>query len=345
MSQLTLTPTRNILCASPDLQDTVSWWRAWGPLNALRETTPGLELLAFDLGRTNTPPPWHTVEQSSLVFCNRPWQPSHAQFVNFVKLCGRQVWLDYDDCIWELPWWNPAAEFYGAAQLGSAKDSICRAQAVTVSTPTLANYIQERVAPDASISVVPNALPDWYDWNSLERRKLVVYRGGRTHNEDLQSVADDLAAVAAEHPDWTFAFCGALSNHGRVSKRIDPKQVMTFGMRALPEFHAWLKSSAAAILIVPLADCLFNRCKSNIAWQEGTYAGAAVLAPDFEEFRVPGCWRYQPGGFGNQLRAMIAEPVIRAADVKASREWIDANRRLSIVNVARREIVASLLPG
>ncbi len=62
-----------------------------------------------------------------------------------------------------------------------------------------------------------------------------------------------------------------------------------------------------AIMIVPLVDNDFNRAKSNIAWLEGCFAGAAVIAPDFPEFQRPGVLNYSsPEQFGDVLgNAMI----------------------------------------
>jgi hypothetical protein len=250
-----------------------------------------------------------------------------------------------DDCIWDIPWANPATDFYGPQQLGWARDALCRATVVTCSTPALASYIQDRVAPDADIRLVPNALPDWYTWSTVERKKLVVYRGGRTHTQDLAAVADDIVLAAKAHPDWHFAFCGARSNHGCVTSRLDPKQFTEFPMRPLPEFHAWLRTSGASIMIVPLADNLFNRCKSNISYLEGSMAGAAVIAPEFEEFNVPGCARYGAGKFHDVLDGLLSSPPqILQYHVDQAREWIDANRRLSRINAVRYALVEKLIP-
>lgn len=338
---------RTLLVASPEMNDSVAWWRAWGPLAAMRQDVDKLQLARFDFASkmgTNIHEAWPLIEDSAVVFMNRPWQKPHLDFLDFARTCGRPTWLDFDDCIWEIPWNNPATDFYGAYQLGIARDAATRASVISVSTPELASYIQDRVAPDAAIRLVPNALPDWYTWNSLARKKLVVYRGGRTHTEDLAGVAEDIVLAAQAHPDWHFVFCGARSNHGRVTSRLDPKQFTEFPMRPLPEFHAWLRSCGASILIVPLADNTFNRCKSNISYLEGALAGAAVLAPEFEEFNVPGCKRYKAGAFRSTLLDLMhdAAALERIQSVAEAREWIDANRRLSRINGARFEIVREL---
>lgn len=347
MTATTWSGLRTLLVASPEINDSVSWWRAWGPLAAMRQDVDKLQLARFDFTSSmgkNAAEAWPLIEDSAVVFMNRPWQKPHLDFLDFARTCGRPTWLDYDDCLWEIPWANPATDFYGPYQLGVARDAATRASVISVSTPELAQYMQDRVAPDATIRLVPNALPDWYRWNSLARKKLVVYRGGRTHTQDLAPVAEDIVLAAQAHPDWHFVFCGARSNHGCVTSRLDPKQCTEMPMRPLPEFHAWLRSSGASLLIVPLADNTFNRCKSNIAWMEGTLAGAAVIAPAFEEFNVPGCMRYASTyQFRDMLMVMMqVDQKDRDERVKESRDWIDANRRLSRINGARFEIVRGL---
>lgn len=346
MTATTWTGLRTLLVASPEMNDSVSYWRAWGPLCALREGVDRLTLSRFDFAsKTKLADAWPMIEEAAAVFMNRPWQITHTQFLDFAKLCGRPTWVDVDDCIWELPWSNPAKEFYGVAQLGFARDALCRATVVTCSTPELASYVQDRLAPDADIHLVPNALPDWYTWSEVERKKLVVYRGGRTHNEDLASVADDIVAVAKAHPDWHFAFCGVEQNWGRVTRHLDPKQYTTYGMRPVPEFHAWLRGCGASIMIVPLQENLFNRCKSNISLMEGSFAGAAVLAPSFPEFRVPGPALYRPGEFRGKLADLInASDEDRAVMVAEAREWIDKSRRLSLINGVRYGLLEKLIP-
>ncbi len=337
---------RTLLVASPEMNDSIGWWRGWGPLTAMRLDIEKLQLSRFDFSSSlneKLHEAWPLIEDSSAVFMSRPWQRPHLDFLTFAKLCGRPTWVDFDDCIWEIPWYNPAGDFYGPAQLGYARDAICRADVVTVSTPYLAQYIADRVAPDANIQLVPNALPDWYTWNKLERKKLIVYRGGRTHVEDLASVAEDILAVAKDNPDWHFVFCGYRSNHGRVTARMDPKQYTEFGMRPMPEFHSWLRTSGASIMIVPLTDCPFNRAKSNISWMEGTMAGAAVLAPDFEEFRMaPGCVTYRSGKFREELLGLMDGG--RELAVGVSEDWINQNRRLSLINGIRHNILMGLIP-
>lgn len=332
---------RTLLCTSPDLNDSVSWWRNWGPFSALREQTPKFNLTAVDFLRAKQVD-WVTIENASAVFCNRPFEGKHLQTLRFATSCGRPTWVDFDDLLWEIPRYNPAVDFYGEAQWQASKDCSTIARVVTVSTPFLAEYVMERIAPDADVHVVPNAFPDWYPWNKRARSKTIIYRGGRTHFGDIFAVADDIVAVANEHPDWGFIFCGV--DPWQLTQRMNPKQYAIMPMRPLVEFHRWLTMSGASVLIAPLTDSNFNRAKSNISWMEGTLAGAVSICPDFPEFNRPGCVVYKPGEFGHYLReVMHASQETRDECVRRSQEWIDANARLSVVNQKRYELVRALM--
>jgi hypothetical protein len=56
-------------------------------------------------------------------------------------------------------------------------------------------------------------------------------------------------------------------------------------MRVLEQVHP-------SIIQVPLTSNKFNRSKSNIAWIEGTVAGACTLGPSWDEWKKPGLIDY-----------------------------------------------------
>src|ERR1035437_9869971 len=98
-------------------------------------------------------------------------------------------------------------------------------------------------------------------------------------------------------------------------------------------------------MIVPLVDSEFNRAKSNIAWLEGTYAGAAVVARSLPEFGVPGCIHYEdPKEFSNVVRDALASSERRKSAVRKSWSHISkAGLHLSDVNHIRQEVLNDLI--
>jgi hypothetical protein len=85
------------------------------------------------------------------------------------------------------------------------------------------------------------------------------------------------------------------------SRRIVIKQPLD-----IYEYMQLIVQTHPALMIVPLVDSNFNRCKSDCAWLEGTFAGATVLAPEFQaEFSPDVCKKYSPGNFETSLEALF----------------------------------------
>lgn len=334
-----LTKKTNAFLSCPDANDSTAWWRVHQPFFQFERDDPLFHAVKFDFLRSQALEP-HNLERAHFVMVQRAFMAAHAEVLSIARTCLRPTWVDYDDNIWCVPRVNPAVEYYTEQAQAIARIACQNASAVTVSTEYLANYIQDRVAPDSQIDVVSNALPDNYTWNTYERDRIVLYRGGKTHVADLMGVTPDLEEVMREYPDWTFVFCGGDPWFVNL-----PPNARVIPMRAIPDFHRWLYSCKASIMIVPLEDCPFNRSKSNISWLEGTYAGAAVLAPDFEVFREPGCANYTDGDFGDRLRDMIdCQEDARAGMVAESRRTIDAKYRMTNSNRIRERIMEEMNP-
>jgi hypothetical protein len=105
------------------------------------------------------------------------------------------------------------------------------------------------------------------------------------------------------------------------------------------KYFKWLANTAPRIMMVPLADTAFNRCKSNIAWLEATGAGAAVLAPAWPEWGS--CYWYQgPDDFASVLESMLGGT--QDATWDASRTKILDTLTLAYVNVTRMNLIGAL---
>jgi hypothetical protein len=86
-------------------------------------------------------------------------------------------------------------------------------------------------------------------------------------------------------------------------------------------------------MFVPLVDNEFNRAKSNIAWLEGTWAGAKTIASDLPEFNKPGVTVYKPG----ELPRNNFTP-----DSEISWDYISKNLTLDLINASREHILDTL---
>ena len=84
-----------------------------------------------------------------------------------------------------------------------------------------------------------------------------------------------LALLGRFHLIWLF------QKVGRQSGNMEPQ----IWEREVPRYFQNLRRLKPTYCFVPLYDDVFNRCKSGIAWLEGTYAGAVCLASALPEFQ------------------------------------------------------------
>jgi hypothetical protein len=97
-----------------------------------------------------------------------------------------------------------------------------------------------------------------------------------------------------------------------------------------------------ALIHVPLQDILFNRCKSDIAAIEGTFAGAACLVPEFWD--IPGTIKYNSQEtYYEGMRSVLSGEVNIVEQNRISWEYIMDVKSISKVNELRVNLIKSLV--
>lgn len=325
----------------PSPTDGTSFYRAMGPLCALRKQIRKHTDLQIN---QPTGVDWSTQVDCDLMFLQRPCLGMHVKVAEITKTCRTPIWVDFDDDLLNVTLDNPTAATYGNEQIQkNIKLMLQMADVVTVSTPGIAASFQE-FCP-TRIRVIPNAWDDtlrpFITPPVGERNNLAIWRGSATHIRDVLEVSNAITTAAQIHSDWKFTFMGWepwFVTEKEIEAEFYAKQ------EVLPYFDT-LRSIAGKIMHVPLADTTFNRGKSNIAWLEASYAGCAVLAPNFPEWQRPGIRHYNGhAAFGAALESMLAESWSNLfANVCESREYIRESLLLSKVNDARMELLDGLL--
>lgn len=340
-----------LACSIPGPEDGTSLMRGMGPLNAMAKEDRRLEIV---LPRYDSQAGWmHTwdwLQGCDALFMQRPFLPEHARAVNMAKMMGLPVWVDWDDDLMSFPKYIWNRHTYDPPKIRKAMEYLCRlADVITVSTEELArrrgdmaNRLHRlgRNGTTADVRVIPNACH--WPFADGPRQRRVLWRGANNHDADLLDALPALAEVAAmpQYSKWKFTFLG--NPPWQVEEAIpasvletDPGGDAFLYMRMLAALNPW-------VVIVPLRDNAFNRCRSNLAWIEGTCAGAVTLGPNWEEWRRPGCQVYSSmNDLANQLRGWMEqyqefgppEPVQR------SREWISEKLLLPAVNEERWQIL------
>ena len=322
--------------------DAVSWYRVAGPLQKLKYLDPSIEV------EHTKDVDWHHLMDADIVFISNPYQPSHAMAMYAAHELGIPVWVDYDDDVLNIPVDHPR---YKAFSDFAIKETIwhCmeKAQVVTVPTPALAETVKNYTN---HVFVIENA---FNDYNQIlpahaNNTDIIAWRGGVTHWEDLDTLADEIKLLGTRHPEWSWEFIG---------RRIDVKHIIKGMTNA--NVHDWtqndlmplltyfqkLKKIAPAVFIHPLIDNQFNRAKSNIAFIEGTLAGAMCLMPELPELLLTGAQLYQSGkDFTSTLEAAMKNDEYREKVFQLQREHILTCLKLSEIN-KKRVVVARLLTG
>lgn len=266
---------RRLLAIVP-AEDATAFWRSTGTLSWLRDDEWSV---VFD-GSDGT---WASLIGYDAVFIQRPAAPEYAAILDRCRMMNIPTWIDYDDDLLNVPLSNPAFAYF---QRPETRKSIQRclelATRVSVSTEPLRQALGR---PDAK--VIRNA---WNTYNlPFKRRgpadKVIAWRGSSTHDEDLLSQAQQLAAVYDDFPDYRWVFFGGLNwQLARHFKRDFDKRVKVYSSTDPMSYLQALQHEAPQWMLVSLKDNAFNRSKSDIAWLEATWAGAACIAPDMPEW-------------------------------------------------------------
>lgn len=260
---------KRVLYFSPMEWDNTAFYRSSGVLPYLDcpeyEVVNGSSILDWN---------WSTFVSVDLFFCHRPCTQQHLDMMMLAKDMGVSVVIDFDDNLFAVTQDNPTHQFYQDMRLNILK-SLRISDEIWVTTEAV-KVAYEKFKP-GGVVVIPNSHNDYLLKNKRPfnpHTKHVMWRGGQTHEADVYSVADELIKVVNEHKDWTFNFFGHAFTY--LEQRCQQNYIRTPMMTTMQYFKA-LEDYNPNIFICPLVDNEFNRGKSNIAWIEATYGGAAFF--------------------------------------------------------------------
>lgn len=334
----------SIMCKIPNTGDATSLYRGMGPLAEMRrQMGDKLNVMITDDYH------WATINIADCVFMQRPFQGGDVTIAEITKAMHKPLWVDYDDDLFNVPTDNPAHSIYNdeTIQKNVAK-IINMADLVTVTTPHLKRQFELTKRPlNKNIHVVPNAL-DFHLFPYREetmnpRNRVVMWRGSITHTRDVMTYSDQILKQANDpkYKEWVWRFIGdnlwfitdfMPKNNAVWSKAIDPI-----------EYFKHIYDISPMIIQVPLHESSFNKSKSNIAWIEGTFAGAATIAPDWEEWRHPGVLLYKnKEEYANLLDSAMSGKIDLAKNVKESWEHVKENFNLAKWATRRLELLREI---
>lgn len=301
-----------VLAVCPVPADGTAWWRVVSPLGVMKQDWPGL--LEFEISHE---PDHVKLSGVDLLLLQRPMRDGDLALLRHAKRLCIPVVVDYDDDYTGVPPHNPRAHHYmNDAIQRKIRSFLTEADVVVVSTPDLKRKLMQH---NKRTVVIPNGLDDRLFTHKPAVGKLrprtVVWRGGDSHIDDLAGFKEAMVKAAHETPTAIWHFVGHPA--GEFIKRMPPGTVVDHPFLDVLAYFGKLAELEPHILVVPLADTHFNRCKSNISILEGTWAGAVVVAPKWPGWSVPGVLSYEsPAHMSELLRGALR---MRDAELSALR--------------------------
>lgn len=315
---------KSILEYYDNVNSVCSFWRGRGVLSELERNGD------VRLKLSNWKEDWSEIRRHNIAFFQRPMSEFCLQQVCMCKDLGLKVWMDFDDYMY-IPDKHPMAGVYNEMFNPSVfRKTLLLADVISVTNNEMAmSYAMFENGIKNKISVIPNAINDnMFRFNGVGKKKYVVWRGGEHRLNDIKPYLDDIEAVMSDHSDWFFLCVGDYDLD------LDIKNYEYLGNFNIHDYFALMLNLNPAIIINPLEISKFNKCKSNIVWQEATMFGAVTVSPEWSDYQCG--FRY----------SVFKESLIEAMENESSREefFSESSKEikkylLSNVNELRKSII------
>lgn len=283
---------------------------------------------------TETNISWATILHYDTIIVERPSSGQSLNLIKMAKDMGIKVISDWDDNPLALDMFNPMYQTY-INEKANVLECVALSDEVWVSTEAIKNAFK---LYNRNVWVIPNAHNDYIspvkDKREFTYNKKAMWRGGHSHLGDMydNGVPEKIIEMVNGNPDWTFHFWGQRFEY--LEKRCGDNYIAMGGASTI-QFYKMMHKENACVFFYPLADTVFNKSKSNIAWIESTYSGSAFFGNmNLPEFNKPGI-------ISLDLIEQFLDIQFGAEQAYAynheSWEYIQENLLLSKVNELRKE--------
>lgn len=275
-----------------------------------------------------------------------PHDPGVEAFVRAARAAGRRVVVDVDDLVIherygpELPilgGYTPLARELYVQQLRRIGQVLALVDEATAATPALAAElracfphlrvaVRRNVASREMVERAAAALAGAPDVAADGTVTFGYFAGTRTHGADLAMIAPALAALLRETPAAKLLLVGEID----VPPELRPFAAQVGKRGSVPWQELPLLQRGVDVHLVPLVDCRFSACKSELKWIEAALVGRPVVAAAVGPYRD--CVRDGKNGWCAADAASFLQAMRRAAGDPALRVRLGA--------VARAEVLA-----
>lgn len=264
--------------------------------------------------------------------------PVYDQIVSRARANGKFVLYDIDDLLFDLPETHPerVQELYNDA-LMPMMVAMIDADLILVPTDELCKVVE---GYNQNVIVLPNYLDDTilqFKAPTLKGSDQVLtigYMGSNSHTPDLAIVASVLQELLAKYDGrlrievWGTPLPGELQDCQGVTWHSTPTNVYA-------EFVKFFQKLEFDLVIAPLSDNLFNRCKSGLKFLEYSAIGSAGVYSRLEPYEavvtegVDGFLAGNEFEWREKLTLLIEKPVLRQQMADAAQKTINEKWLLS----------------
>lgn len=337
-----------VILISPNPSDGTSWYRSNGPLSHMMDNYDDFQYVEYG---GNKLPEWDVLIKFDVLFLQRPYRKDHYVLANKMISLGKKVWIDWDDLLWAVPPDNPTHYKYSTDDVQEGlqmllSDLPLDNVSYSVTTPYLKKILEKISDRNMNIHVIPNALDERMFLPFHQRDpdgNYIAWRGSDTHVADVLKYRDVLNKIIFREPTtWDFI--------GMNPWFLDNKQgkIRNYKPGGVLEYFKFIQHRNWKAWVCMLDDNPFNRCKSDIMYLEAAFAGAVLIAPDWEEFERPGCLNYRSGKMAS-FESTIFTAMVDYSSTELLKEWksaceyIEANRTLKVINPERYKLLTNLI--
>lgn len=231
---------------------------------------------------------WHTKEEAKIM----------KEFLRpIAESIGAWIVYEIDDVLTyeDIPDYNMAKPYFSYELIGnSVKEIMDNCHLITVTTEELKNLYVTKVKQDPrKIMVIPNYLPRWWigesfnldgqmaQYDQQRKRPHLAFACSTNHfdvnnnNGGVDDFTEIMPWIKKNMDKYHFNFVGGVPQ--QLIEDVKAGRVFAQPPSDIFNYPRELKLRKIDLLIAPLIDSVFNRCKSNIKWLELAAIGIPMI--------------------------------------------------------------------
>jgi hypothetical protein len=324
------------------------FYRIFWPQMLLRSRN-GLQLLESNVIIPNTE--WYS--KMNFIKIQRQVSPDQLKGVQFLrKVCdkfGMRLIYEIDDLPFyeDIPKYNRHHTAYADPKLAESVRSIMNTcDEIVTTTPFFKGYLQSKLQ-NQNVTVVPNFVPKFWlgnyynendirvNYNKNNKKPRILYPGSGAHYSGDPNIADDFThlvdLVKKTHKEFQWVFFGGA-----------PRQIVDLIRSGKVEYHPWvdtmscpekLHSLKPNVIIAPLVDNNFNRCKSDIKFTEACAMGIPSVCQDLITYKNAFNKFTTADDLYQQLKRITRDANVYMKESRKARQYMQGNFMEDRLNV------------